>query len=256
MTNVIDPSESLPGDPPSGDQRHPLETCHALIEDAKRGAPRAREELASRYLAVVRAFLRKRWRHGPLADHVDDAVQEVFVDLFKDNGALLRHDPSKARDFSAYLFGVTKNIALRHEAKAMREGDLRFDPGSVGFDAWPSDDTALSRVFDREWAIAVMRRARLRLEDRASHAGAAALQRVEILRLRFQDGLPIRDIARVLDLETAHAHHEYARARAEFKRALRDEVASDGIGDTEAIEQRCRDLLDLLATGLQMRRPS
>jgi RNA polymerase sigma-70 factor (ECF subfamily) len=48
---------------------------------------------------------------------------------------------------------------------------------------------------------------------------------VVLLRLRFHDGLAIRDIAERLGEDAAKLHHEYATAREEFRTALRSVVA-------------------------------
>ena len=49
-----------------------------------------RAEFARRYAPVIRAYLGARWRGNGLAQEVDDAVQDVFVDCFSENGALTR----------------------------------------------------------------------------------------------------------------------------------------------------------------------
>jgi len=55
--------------------------------------------------------------------------------------------------------------------------------------------------------------------EQARHGGPAALRRVELLHLRFHDGLPIREIAERWQADAAQVHHDYARARQEFKAA-------------------------------------
>jgi len=66
------------------------------------------------------------------------------------------------------------------------------------------------------------------------------------LRLRFQENLPIREIAQRWKMEASVIHHEYARARDEFKEVLLAVVtfhcpscASDG-------ERECAELLAAL----------
>jgi RNA polymerase sigma-70 factor (ECF subfamily) len=67
-----------------------------------------------------------------------------------------------------------------------------------------------------------------------------------LLRLRFHDGLPVRDIAARWDADPAKLHHEYARAREEFRAALREVVAFHQPGSADAIDRACADLLGLL----------
>jgi RNA polymerase sigma-70 factor (ECF subfamily) len=81
----------------------------------------------------------------------------------------------------------------------------------------------------------------------AVSAGPAALRRVEILQLRFGEDLPIRDIAARLDEPADRVHREYAKAREEFKQALRAELALHGQGTAADVERECQDLLAALA---------
>jgi RNA polymerase sigma-70 factor (ECF subfamily) len=69
---------------------------------------------------------------------------------------------------------------------------------------------------------------------------------VELLRLRFHENLPIRDIARRWGTDPAVLHHEYAKAREEFRSALLDVVTFHHAGGPGAIEEACRNLLTSL----------
>jgi RNA polymerase sigma-70 factor (ECF subfamily) len=72
------------------------------------------------------------------------------------------------------------------------------------------------------------------------------VRRVELLRLRFQEGLPIRDIATRWQTDAAVLHHEYARAREEFRAALLEVVAFYHPGTAAEVERECANLLSLL----------
>ena len=148
------------------------------------------------------------------------------------------------RGFAAFLYGVVRNVALRFEAK-----QFRADPGvtqEVAFDDLPAPGETFSRLFDRSWAKAMVREAAALQVERAAESGGDAARRSELLRLRFFDGLPIREIARRWGTDPAVVHHEYAKARTEFRKALGDVVAFDHPGSPEEIEARCHDLLSLL----------
>ena len=70
-----------------------------------------------------------------------------------------------------------------------------------------------------------MRQAADRQRTHAKQRGDAALSRIELLRLRFEEELPIREIAKLWQVDAAVLHREYAKAREEFKEALREVVA-------------------------------
>src|SRR5262249_49772626 len=106
----------------------------------------------------------------------------------------------------------------------------------------PADDSTLSRTFDRMWARSLLKEAARVQTDSAD--SAAARKRVELLRLRFSDGLPVKEIATRWGVDPAWVHHEYATARGEFRAALRTVVAYHHPGGTPTeLDAACRDLL-------------
>jgi RNA polymerase sigma factor (sigma-70 family) len=220
-------------------------TCWTTLRDAAAGARPAREEFASRYVPMVRAYLAARWRSSPMIQELEDAVQEVFVECLRQGGALQHARDDRPGGFRPFLYGLARNVALRFErTRARRLG--RESAGGPGPDRIEDDETSLSRAFDRAWAQALMREAAAHQERLAADRGAAARRRVELLRLRFRDGLPIREIARLWGDDPAALHHEYARARAEFREALLDRLAYEHPAPRAELERECRELLDLL----------
>lgn len=206
-------------------------TAWTIIRDAAAGDPEPRSLFVRTYAPVIRAYLRARWRGSNLIQEVDDAVQEVFLDCFKEGGVLASADP--ARDFRPYLYGVVRNAARHAETRRARSKE---QPAPSGFD--PAQDPELSQVFDRAWALAVVQGALRRLQDE---------RHVELLRLRFQEDLPIREIAKRWNEDAAKLHHEYAKARAAYEDALVDTVRFHRPGNREQALEEARRLLALLA---------
>jgi RNA polymerase sigma factor (sigma-70 family) len=221
----------------------PESTCWTVIQAAAAGSAADREHFARLYGPVLRAYLAGRWHGSPHAQDLDDAIQEVFVECFKPDGVLDRAE--RGRGFRPFLYGVARNVALRVEANDRRRA--RRHAGDVDLEAVPDPEESLARAFDRAYARALLREAGRLQEERARDAGEAACRRVELLRLRFHDGLPIRDVARRWSADPAALHHEYARAREEFRAALRAVVAFHRPGPAADIEQECANLLALLA---------
>lgn len=213
-------------------------TCWTVIRGAAAGRDDDREEFVRRYASVIRAYLLARWRTNPLHRELDDAMQEVFVDCFRDDGALTRAEPRRDGGFRAFLFGVVRNVARRFErarAQAGKPLDSTIDP--EGGDLSPSD------VFDRSWAQALMKQAAALQMMLAQENGPAALRRVDLLRLRFEESLPIRDIAQLWSEDPAHLHHEYAKARREFHAALKEVVRQHHPDIDGQIDAECSRLL-------------
>jgi RNA polymerase sigma-70 factor (ECF subfamily) len=217
-----------------------------MIRGAAEGRDRDREAFARRYRPVVQAYLRARWPSARLHGQVEDATQEVFVDLFKPGGALERLDESKGPSFRPFLYGVARYVALSHEQKAARRG-AREDVAGSHVPEPAQDDEGLSVVFDRAWARAVMREAGEKQRVWASKQGEEALRRVELLDLRFVQHLPIRTIAERWEVPAEQLHRQYAKARKEFERALVEVVAFHHPGETGEVRRECRRLLALLA---------
>jgi RNA polymerase sigma-70 factor (ECF subfamily) len=211
-----------------------------VVLGAAAGDAAQREAFARRYGPVVRAFLGARWRRGPLSGEIDDAAQEVFLDCFRAGGALARVDATHEGGFRAFLFGVVRNVARRFEQRRAR---TRERAAEDLLDAVAPDDSP-SRAFDRAWARATMLVAREIQADRAA-GDAEALRRVVLLRLRFLEGMPMREFAAAWGTDARRLQYEYRKARDEFEAALHEAVRRhhpDAAVDAEAAR-----LIDLLA---------
>jgi RNA polymerase sigma factor (sigma-70 family) len=225
---------------------NPQSTCWILIRGAAAGTEGYRDDFARRYESTVRAYLAHRWLDSRLLGELDDAVQEVFLECFRSGGVLDRIREDEPDSFRAFLYGVTRNVALRFERSAgrKRQGE---PPSSQDPEGLTDDAPSMSRVFDRAWAEAIFRQAGALQEDRAREAGEKAMKRVELLRLRAGEDLPIREIARLWGADPAAVHKEYAKARKEFRAALHDVIGFHHPRATDVeIELKCSELLGLL----------
>ena len=222
-------------------------TSWTLIRAAGAGEPAAREEFVRRYGSVLRDYFGARWRGSPREAQVEDAVHEVLVRCMEAGNPLERADPERPGGFRPYLAGICRNVALAAETARGRERP-RGASGPPELAALEAREERLSRVFDRAFAEAVMGEARRLQAERAGAAGERALRRVELLRLRFEEGLAIRQVAAAWGVEAATLHHEYARAREEFREALHEAVAfhCPGAG-RERIEAEARALTAALS---------
>lgn len=219
-------------------------TCWTVIRGAAEGKGDAKEEFARRYAPVVRSYLGARWRGSTLAGEVEDAAQEVFVDCFREGGVLDRADPARPGGFRAYLFGVVRTVALRFESARARRRDRPAEEAE-SFASFPGSGDSPSREFDRNWALALLREATSLQEERARRAGEGPSRRAELLRLRFREGQPVRAIAERWGEEPAKVHKEYARAREEYRAALREVVSFHHPGTPGEVDREIQRLLGL-----------
>ena len=218
-------------------------TRWTVIRRAAQGIPEDQAEFVGRYGPVIRAYLGARWRHTPLFDEVEDAAQHVFMDCFKENGALGGADPDRGPGFRAYLFGVVRNVARDTERKRARSRE-RQPTSSIDLATLASTEESCATTFDREWARGILREAAELQLARARENGPDAVRRHNLLALRYGQDLPIREIATRWDVDPARLHREYPKAREEFKRALMDVVRDLQGGDRRAVEAECARLLD------------
>jgi RNA polymerase sigma-70 factor (ECF subfamily) len=213
-------------------------TCWTVIRAAAAGSSRDRDELARRYLLPVRAYIAARWRGSTLIQDLDDAVQEVFAECFRPRGAVEAAGAGGVPNFRAFLYGVARNVARRFEA---RRPQVVLPLGDA-----EAAEESLSSLFDRAWARAIMVEAGLRQRARAEAHSPEAVRRVELLRLRFEEGMPIREIAERWGEDAGRLHHEYALARKEFRSALLEVVAFHHPGTPAGVEQEAQALLQVL----------
>jgi len=221
-----------------------FETSWSLIERAAGGDESARARFFETYQPLVRAYLSERWRSSPLQSEVDDAAQDVFVECFRDASPLARVQPETVGGFRAFLVGIVRHVAQRVERRTART------PPAEGVDEHGNDlpdrATRMSRVLDREWARTLVEEARRLMEQRAREVGDEAERRVELLALRFRDGLPIREIAARWNADPARLHHDYARAREEFAACLRIVVAQHTVRREADLDAECERVLAML----------
>jgi RNA polymerase sigma factor (sigma-70 family) len=217
-------------------------TCWDMIRGASEGNQTDREQFAWSYAPVIRGYLVARWKGRSRTD-ADDAVQEVFVECFRQGGVLERVESGRPGGFRAFLYGVVRNVALRFEAQRFKQRETRL-LAEVPEAAMVQEDV-LARVFDQEWAKAILRAAALRQKELA-RKDAAALKRVDLLTSRFEEGLPIRDIARAWQVDPDQLHREYARAKEEFRDALFEVLTFHHPSATRGeVERECTELLSL-----------
>ncbi len=220
-------------------------TCWFLVEEAASGQPGARDQFAENYEEVVKAYLCHRWRSSGYIQFVEDAVQELFLECFKNGGILEKADRDRPGGFRAYLYAVARNVALRFETKHAKQKERsapsQFDPAEV-----VKDEATLSRIFDRSWLESILRQAADRQNELAELAGPAAMRRVEILQLRFREDMSLRDIAKHLKVEAKWLYKEAARAREDFRGALYEVLCFHNPQSPEQVEKECEELLSLL----------
>ncbi len=225
----------------AGSQVSPSESLDAL------------SELCRIYWRPVYLFLR---RQGITEHDAQDFTQGFFAELIE-NRAYRRADEAKGR-FRSFLLGALKHFvadARDHERAQKRGG---------GMSPVPLDDAAISaaeaqaaraegwtpdRVYEREWAAALLRQTLDRLADESRLAGKAAL--FEALKSHLSAGavaaIPYEEMAQQLGRPATTLRSDVARFRARYRSILREEV-SGTVTDASEVDEELRHLSQVMAS--------
>jgi DNA-directed RNA polymerase specialized sigma24 family protein len=144
-------------------------------------------------------------------------------------------------DFRGLLFGVTRNVARRFEARALARGRVRPED-SDWLQHVASDEPGQETLFDRSWAQAVIKQTKRMHRERALADGKAGERRIELLERRFGSDEAIREIAAEWDMPAQDVHNAYRKARTEFYGCLREVVAYHAPAGAD-LDSECRRLL-------------
>lgn len=143
--------------------------------------------------------LRTLRRLGVRDADVEDVGHDVFLAVY---GAWDDVDPD--RPIRPWLFGFAFRFASNYRRK-LKPADELEDHAALSADTPPADE-ALAREGDRRLVLAAL--------ERIPIARRAVFVLFEI------DGVPVVEIARVLDIPEGTAHSRLHKARAEFREAV------------------------------------
>ena len=238
-------------------------TCHpaffattrwTIVREAVRGGEEAAEaalgELFSIYWQPLYRYARRK---GRSREDAEDLVQGFLAHLMKSR-ALQGLDQAKGR-FRSFLLASFQHWMINEWKHATRE---KRGGGSTGvsFD-WESAETGLKleladerspdRLFDREWALALLRRALEELE--AACRADGSLMQFEVLKpcLTADSGrIAYADLARGLDMTEGAVRVAVHRLRKRYRKILTDQI-SRTLSSVEAVEEEMQSLFAALA---------
>jgi len=185
----------------------------------------ALEELCRRYWSPLRHFIQRR---GFSETEAQDVTQDFLLHLLKGN-SLQRADRERGR-FRSFLLGALMHFLAdeydRRQAQKRGAGVLPV-PLEDGTDKLADPGPADASSFDREWALAILENALLRLEGEFAESGKTAT--FAGLRSFLPGALetPGYDVAAAqLGLSLPAFKSEVHRARQRFKLLVREEVTA------------------------------
>jgi len=205
--------------------------------------------LCEQYWFPLYAFVRRKLGN----DHdARDSTQAFFVWLLEKN--LLRRAAADRGRLRSFLLTSLQNF-LCNEYQAgrrqIRGGDalqfsLDFDEGSSQFAALPADHMTAERLYERSWALLLLDRVLLRLQDEMEAAGQG--QRFQILKLTLsgEQAEGYGEMAAKLGTTEPAARQAVSRLRKRYRQLLLEEVQAT-VADPGDVDDEIRRLFAALA---------
>lgn len=245
LGNMIEPSQNANSPLPRGFRT----TQWSLVVAASADSPEALEELCAAYWPPLHAYLR---RLGYDSAEAEDLTQAFFTRLL-DKRLLEAADRRRGR-FRTFLLTALRRFAVnewKHVGAAKRGGGVRHVALDAGGGEWAeaaeaSHDLTPDRLFERQWALVVLRRAWNALE---------AEQRVANKTVTFQALAPCltpgaspdnyEELAERLGSTPAALRMSVSRLRQRLGELVRAEIRTTVDSDAE-VDDEVRDLFRAL----------
>jgi RNA polymerase sigma factor (sigma-70 family) len=229
-------------------------TRWTLVERARGTSPEAQaahRELCAAYYSPVVAFLKYETRGS---DSARDWAHEFFAKLLQ-RDLLAQADPQRGR-FRSYLLGAVKHFVQnkRREARREKRGNgqeilsIEEERNSRSpVDAEDGNALPPDTLFDREWALAIIERALLLLQQESEAADQGG--RFAVLKAWLGPAISPQstsEAAAALGLSEGAFKVAVHRLRKRFRELVRSEVA-ETLEPTEDLEGEMHHLVDALA---------
>lgn len=209
-------------------------------------------DLCRAYWYPLYAYARRRTGNVHTAQ---DLTQDFFASIVERNTVALAV-PERGK-FRAFLLTSLRNfLANAHERNGAQKRGGRHAPLSFDFDAgesrWslePTCDETPERVFERDWALALLDAVLQRL--RAEFVAAGKERQWELLQPTLtggrSEGFSYADLADRLSVSEDAARQAALRLRRRYRELLREEV-SRTLADDADVEEEIRGLFAALGS--------
>ncbi len=193
------------------------------------GGEDALESLCRAYWFPLYAYVRRR---GYGKEDAEDLTQGFFTDLLRRRD-FARVDAESGR-FRAFLLASLKHFLSNERDKAQRlkrgggiiHFPLDWQDADVRFEIADSGTAGPDEAFDREWAVALLERVIVRLEDEwAADGKAERFNQLKEFLTAGKGDLRFAGVATVVGMEEGALRVAVHRMRKRYRELLRNEVA-------------------------------
>jgi len=199
----------------------------------------ALDTLCGAYWFPLYAYLR---RTGCTSDEAADLTQAFFAQLLeKDYLKDVRPEPGKFRSFLLACLRHFVANQRKHDRAAKRGGrrrpiSLDLEDAESRYALEPVEHLSPERLYEKSWALAVIRHVMHRLDEEMAAKGKSRLLDRLAAYLTADAAVPYRDAAADLNMTESAVKVAVHRLRKRCRQLLRDEIAqtvsaSDDIDD-------------------------
>ena len=224
-----------------------------MLAAGRRSTPqsdRALEELCRAYWFPLYAYVRRR---GHTKEDAEDLTQAFFARFLEKN--YLEGLSAERGRFRAFLLASLKHFLANEWDKAQRQKrgggaphlSLDWHSADERFRLEPPDAASPDRLFDREWALALLEQVVARLRGECQRDGKARLfEQAKSYLMVGEEIIPYADAARVLGIEEGAVRVAVHRLRKRYRELLREEIAQT-LNDRAQVQEELRSLQAALA---------
>ena len=211
---------------------------------------RALADLCQTYWYPLYAYVR---RQGHSMEDAEDLTQAFFARFLEKN--YLEGLSSERGKFRAFLLASLKHFLANEWDKATRQKrgggaqhlSLDWQSAEARYHLDPPDHASPDRLFDREWALALLERVIRRLRDECAEAGKAKLfEQAKGYLMVGQAAIPYAQAALELGMDEGAVRVAVHRLRRRYRELLRDEIAQT-LSDPGGVDEELRSLHAALA---------
>lgn len=226
-----------------------------VLAAGRRSAPSADaalEELCRTYWYPLYVFVRRR---GYSREDAEDLTQEFFRRLLLKN--YIEGLSGERGRFRAFLLAALKHFLANEWDRANREKrgggaaplPLNWQDADARYGGSLADNLSPDRLYDREWAVALLERVLARLGEEAAGEGRAELFRHTRPFLMVGKGaIPYAGAAAALGLAEGAVRVAVHRLRRRYRELLRDEIGQT-LSDPAQTDEEMAALFNAFAEG-------
>jgi len=213
---------------------------------------RALEELIQAYWFPLYAFVRRQGTLGETPAAAEDVVQEFFARMLEKK-YLAQVDRSKGK-FRSFLLAAVKHFLskerdkLRTQKRGGRQAVIALDAldAEARYAIEPADGMTPDRIFERQWALAVLAQVLGRLRMEHAQAGKTRLyEAIEPCLTQGAQAVNYGQVSRELGMTEGAVRVAVHRLRRRYRDLLRDEIAQT-VNSPGQVEEEISYLLNCL----------